>query len=258
MGQLDLISNPRRDKGRPRRLRAFLASCAFHGLLIGSLVGLSFLYRSHLPPMRSGSAPGAPALSLETMVIVSPPPQPPAPQPPKPTPAVGGIPALPAPAPTVAATTPPPKPEAKPAPPEGTVPVLAIQPGKPVQALQPTAVKTRSAIHPAISPAAAATTQSSPPKPAVAASPSNYAPGPSVLPHPPYPTEARDRGQAGTVIMNVQFDVKGDVAHAEVAQSSGMPLLDAATRSFIRAHWHSPAYAGQAVSVPVQYKLENL
>ena len=126
------------------------------------------------------------------------------------------------------------------------MPVPAIQPGKPIQALQSPAAKTEAAIHPAISPTAAA------------ASPSSYAPGPSLLPHPPYPAEARDRGQTGTVIMNVQFDVKGDVADARVAQSSGVPLLDTATRSFIRAHWHSLAYAGQAVSVPVQYTLQNL
>jgi protein TonB len=127
-----------------------------------------------------------------------------------------------------------------------------------MQALQPITAKTQAAIHPAISHTAAATAQSSPPKPAAAASPSSYAPGVNVLPHPPYPTEARDRGQTGTVVMNVHFDARGDVALAEVAQSSGVPILDSETRSFIRAHWHSPAYAGRAVSVPVQYKLENL
>ncbi len=58
--------------------------------------------------------------------------------------------------------------------------------------------------------------------------------------------------------MNVQFDSRGSVAQAEVAQSSGVALLDSETRSFIRAHWHSPSYAGQTVSVPVQYTLQNL
>jgi TonB family protein len=230
MHRIDFIPKPRADGGPARSLRAFLASCAFHGLLLGSLVALGFLYRSHLPPIRSGSAPGAPSISLETMVIVSPPPQPPPPPPPKPAPAVGTISAV----------------DSRPAPPEGTVPVLAVQPGKPMQAIPSPAAKIPTAIHPAISHTVAA------------ASPSSYAPGPNVLPHPPYPTEARDRGQTGTVIMDVQFDVKGDVADAEVSQSSGVPILDSETRSFIRAHWHSLAYAGQAVSVPVQYKLENL
>ena len=127
-----------------------------------------------------------------------------------------------------------------------------------MQALQPITAKTQAAIHRAISPPAAATAQSSPPKPAAAASPSSYAPGVNVLPHPPYPTEARDRGQTGTVVMNVHFDARGDVALAEVAQSSGVPILDSETRSFIRLHWHSAAYAGQTISQPVQYSLENL
>jgi len=252
MRPLDLISHPRMNKGRTHSLRALLASCVFHGLAFGSLAALPFIYRSHLPPPKSGSAPGAPSLSLETMVIVSPP-QPPAPQPPEPKPMVDTAPAIPTPAPIVAATPPPREPEAKPATPEGAVPVLAIQPSKPVHAAP---AKSRAAIYPAISPAAVATAQS-PSKPASAAATSSYAPGPNVLPHPPYPTEAQDRGQTGTVVMNVQFDAKGDVADAEVAQSSGVPILDSATRSFIRAHWHSPAYAGQAVSVAVRYQSEK-
>jgi len=57
--------------------------------------------------------------------------------------------------------------------------------------------------------------------------------------------------------MNVMFDARGGVTYVEVAQSSGVPVLDSATRSFIRTHWHLPAYAGQAVSVPVEYRLEK-
>ena len=256
MHQLDLLSNPR--MAQPHRVRAFLASCAFHGLLLGSLVALTLVYRSHPPPPKSGSAYSAPSVSLETMVIVPPPTQPPAPQLPKPTPAVSDvIPAPVTPAPTMAAATPQ-QPEAKPAPAEGTVPVLAIQPAKPMQVVQSKATQTPAANHPAISHTTVATAQSSSPKLSAAATASSYASGPSVLPHPPYPAEAQNRGQTGTVLMNVQFDIKGNVANAEVAQSSGVPILDTTTRSFIRAHWHSPAYAGQLVNVPVQYKLENL
>lgn len=244
MGQLDLISSPRTDKGQPHRLPAFLASCAFHGLLLGLILGLAFLYRWQLPPLKSGSAPGAPSISLEKMIIVSPPPRPPAP------------------APTIAATTPAHEPApavgSKPAPPKAIVPVLAVQPSKPMPAVEPIASKTPAPIHPAISHPAAAMAQSSPRQSAAPASSSSYAPGPSVLPHPPYPLEARDRGQTGTVVMNVQFDAGGNVAQAEVAQSSGVPILDSETRSFIRAHWHSAAYAGQTISQPVQYSLENL
>jgi TonB family protein len=135
------------------------------------------------------------------------------------------------------------------------VPLLAVQPSKPTF---PTPAKTQVVVHLAILHPVVATAQSSPPKPAASVSSSSYAPGLSVLPHPPYPQEARDLQQTGTVTMNVQFDGKGDVAHAEVAQSSGVPVLDSETRSFIRVYWHSPAYAGQLVSVPVRYTLQNL
>jgi len=126
------------------------------------------------------------------------------------------------------------------------IPVLAVQP------VRPAPPQVQPAIHPAN-----ATAQSHP-KPAAAASSSSYAPGPSVLPHPPYPDEARSLGETGIVVMSVQFDAHGNVTQADVAQSSGVPILDSATRSFIRKYWHSAAYAGQTVSQPVQYSLENL
>jgi outer membrane biosynthesis protein TonB len=53
--------------------------------------------------------------------------------------------------------------------------------------------------------------------------------------------------------MTVTFDTSGDVARAAVAQSSGVRLLDANTRSFILAHWHSATLAGQTVTQPVRY-----
>jgi TonB family protein len=75
-----------------------------------------------------------------------------------------------------------------------------------------------------------------------------------VLPHPPYPEEAQDLGETGTVVMTVTFDTSGDVARAAVTQSSGVRLLDATTRSFILAHWHSATLAGQTVTQPVLYR----
>ena len=250
MGQLDLISRPRLDKGKTHRMRAFLASCVFHGLALGLILWLTFLYRSQMPPIKSGSAPGTPSISLEKMVVVSPSRKPPA-QPPK------SATAIPTPAPPVIAATPPREPEFIPAPPEATIPFLAVQSDKPAQAIQKTRAETRAASQRVISRMSSSPAQSKP-EPAAAAPASSYAAGPTSLPHPPYPPAARDLGEAGTVIMNVQFGVKGDVAQAEVAQSSGVPLLDVTTRSYIRRHWHSAAYAGQTVSVPVQYKLENL
>jgi periplasmic protein TonB len=248
MGQLDLISRPRADKGRSYRLRAFVMSLLFHGVAFGCVLGLAFAYRSHLLPPKSGSAPGSPSISIEKMVIVSSPAQPP------PPPLLKTATVPPVPDPIVADSTPLRESEAQPAPPEATVPVLALRSSKPAQK---TPVKTQAAIHPASSTTATAKAQSLS-KPAAATSVSSYAPGVNILPHPPYPLEARDRGQTGTVIMNVKFDAGGGVALAEVAQSSGVPILDSETRSFIRAHWHSPSYAGQTLSVPVQYTLQKL
>jgi TonB family protein len=244
MHRINFVHQPRSDGDPVRTLRAFIASCAFHGVLLGSVVGLSFYYSSHLPPIKSGSTPGVSVISLETMVITSPPP-------PKPAPLVPPPPVLPTPA-----TTPPPLPRqlvAVPKLPDEGVPVLAALPNKPLPA--PPA-KTTVAIHPTIShPITAAV---SPAKQRTASALSSYAPGLNELPHPPYPSEARDRGETGVVVMNVQFDDKGDVAQAEVARSSGVPILDSETRSFIRAHWHSAVYAGQTISQPVEYSLENL
>lgn len=149
---------------------------------------------------------------------------------------------------------PPRESEAQPAPPEATVPVLAMRPGKPAQKIP---VKTQAAIHPASSHTATAKAQS-PSKPAAATSVSSYAPGVNVLPHPPYPLEAQDRSEKGTVYLDVQFDAQGSVVGTKVTQSSGVAVLDSETRSFIHAHWHCPMYAGQIVNVPVQYTLQKL
>ena len=43
-----------------------------------------------------------------------------------------------------------------------------------------------------------------------------------------YPDEARRRGLAGTVVINVGIRRNGSVERADIVQSSGIPLLDAA------------------------------
>jgi protein TonB len=78
-------------------------------------------------------------------------------------------------------------------------------------------------------------------------------PDPTRFPQPPYPYSARIAGLSGTVVVNVQFDQRGGVVSAEIAQSSGVPILDDATKSFILSHWHLPLYAGQSVTVPVVF-----
>jgi TonB family protein len=231
---------------RKHRLQAFVASCAFHGLVLSAIVLLAIFYHAKILS-KNGSAAGIPSITLEKMTVTSPPAPTPIQQHLKP---VLSPPVL---APNVVTLAQPQKSESKPAPTQGAVPILALQPAKPNPATEHHALpKIQPVPHPA---SATALTQI---KPAAAKSISSYSPGPSVLPHPPYPLEARDRNETGVVVMNVQFNVEGDVAHADVAQSSGVPILDDSTRSFVLAHWHSPAYAGQVVSVPVEYTLQNL
>jgi TonB family protein len=245
MKHLEFIPKHQLGRDRARHFRAFVASCLFHGFLVCLLIGLTFLYWPRFQPLKSGSPQGGQSISLPTLVIVAP-----------------SVPVPPdreksssPPPPRMAATEPQPPPIPKP--PEKSVPVPAPQP---VQAPQAETGKTRPLPRPTISHASPILTDSAPPhaKPVASAPASSYAPGASVLPHPPYPPEARDHGQVGTVTVSVQFDAQGSVTEARVMQSSGVPLLDSRTRTFIRDHWHSLAYAGQTVNVPIRYTLENL
>jgi len=262
MSRIDLLSKPHADDGQERRLGALFVSCAFHVLLLVVVVDLAFLFPGRLPPLKNGSPPEVPTITLSTIVMVAPPPPPPPPvepqpvppPPPPPPPEPTPPPVTPTPpAPPMVETPPPPEPVAPP-PPEAAVPVLPPQPVESEPA--PTEpVKISRPVHRAISHAA----PPAPTEPSAVAStaPSSYAPGLSLLPHPSYPPEAREQGETGTVIVNAQFDAQGDVAQATVTQSSGVTLLDSWTLSFIRGHWHSPLLAGQTVSVPVKYTLEN-
>ena len=124
------------------------------------------------------------------------------------------------------------------------MPVLAAQP-KPVPA--PTAKISPMMVH------AAPVRHVTPPKQIASASAahvapvaSSFAPGEDVFAHPPYPEEARERGEIGTVKVNVRFDTQGGVADVEITQSSGSLILDHHTAIFIRTNWHSVAEAGRA------------
>jgi periplasmic protein TonB len=211
-----------------------LGSFAFHALLLAALV-LVLVHRIS-PHLSSGSPEAVMTLSLEKPLVVS-----------------AALP--PAPAPPVKVQPAPTPQKAAPVIEEG-VQVLAAHP-KPVPAPSPT-----------ISPAvvhAAPVHHVTPPKQIASASAahiapvaSSFAPGEDVFAHPPYPEEARERGEIGTVKVNVRFDTQGRVANVEIMQSSGSLILDHHTAAFIRSNWHSVAEAGQVVSVPVRYSLENL
>ena len=246
MKQLEFIPKHQLGRDRARHFRAFVASCIFHGFLFCCLVGLTFMYWPRFQPLKSGSPQGGQSISLPTLVIVAPPASI------SPDQEKSSSQSSPR---TTASEPQPAAPPKLPAP-EESVPVLAPQP---VRIPQAETAKINFLSHPAISHTSTAI-DATPPhaKPIASAPASSYAPGASVLPHPPYPPEVRDRGQVGTVTVSVQFDTQGSVTQTRVLQSSGVPLLDSETRTFIRDHWHSLAYAGQTVNVPIQYTLENL
>jgi protein TonB len=216
--------------------RPLLGSVAVHTLLLGAIV---LVLMPHVSPHRaSGSTAAVTTLFLQKPPIAS----------------------TAAPTPARQITVAPVPPKTAPMPEEG-VPVLAAHPKpaaapspQPVAAITPRPERAKE-VHPARLRA----------KPAVAVSAahvapvaSSYAPGEEVFAHPPYPEEARERGDAGTVKVNVAFDAGGRVADVEITQSSGSLILDHQTAAFIRANWHSAAEAGQVVCVPVRYSLENL
>jgi len=193
---------------------------------------------------------GGQSISLPTLVIVSAPPEIPHPSPPSHQEKSLSLASS-----SIAPSEPQPVAQPKSPASDQGVPVLATQLPPPSKA-EP--AKIASPTHPSTSHTAVADATPTHAKPVTSTPPSSYNPGTSLLPHPPYPPEARDRRQTGTVTMSVQFDAEGSVAQARVVESSGVPILDSCTRTFIRDHWHSLAYAGQTVSVPVQYTLENL
>jgi TonB family protein len=75
------------------------------------------------------------------------------------------------------------------------------------------------------------------------------------FPKPGYPYEAELRRETGTVTLSIQFDSEGGVSDVAVSDSSGHPDLDSGARSFIRAHWRDPDFAGRAVTVPIAFEL---
>jgi TonB family protein len=238
MNTLTAISKP--PERSPHRLRAVLASCVLHAVVLTALVVV--LYRSVRPPLNSGSAAAVPTMTLSKLIIVASPLPPVPPVPPKRIPPEPVPPTPPAPPAVVKAAAPVKIPDAG-------VPVLAEQP----KVEKKTEMKPRREHHVATSP------PPSPPAgaPAPSTVASSHAPGENIFPHPPYPEEARFLRETGTVVVDVQFNGSGGVSQVQVTQSSGVPLLDAQTRSFIRANWHTLAYAGQVLKVPVEYTLEN-
>jgi len=73
---------------------------------------------------------------------------------------------------------------------------------------------------------------------------------------PTYPLEAARRGQHGTVVLRLFIAPDGNVMSAEVAESSGFPILDRAAREAV-AHWRfRPAkLEGHPIPGSILYRL---
>jgi protein TonB len=116
-------------------------------------------------------------------------------------------------------------------------------------------------------PAASVASESAPAAAAPAAPP-----GPTVPPRPVaglagnrrpvYPTQARDRGEEGTVLVLVHVTAQGAAESVSVARSSGHPTLDEAAMAAIRSWRFSPATRGGVpvaaeAEVPVAFHLND-
>jgi len=79
--------------------------------------------------------------------------------------------------------------------------------------------------------------------------------GSGYFPTPPYPSQARSRGQQGTVQLSIVFGTDGRVTGASVSRSSGYSELDRAASQWVRRHWRAAAGQVGTFRLPVHFKL---
>jgi len=72
---------------------------------------------------------------------------------------------------------------------------------------------------------------------------------------PPYPSEAVAKGEQGTVLLDVQIGADGVITDAAIASSSGFPLLDEATKTFVKAAWRWEAPTKNCLPVATSTKV---
>jgi protein TonB len=79
--------------------------------------------------------------------------------------------------------------------------------------------------------------------PAAASTPSTRANGiSSTHTTPPYPSDAKEKGHQGTVVLHIMISAQGAVTSATVSKSSGFPELDQEALSWVTSHWkYKPA-----------------
>jgi protein TonB len=82
----------------------------------------------------------------------------------------------------------------------------------------------------------------------------DVAPRPRQAIRPVYPLGARQRGEAGRVVVVIHVSEQGRVEHVDLAQSSGYEALDQAARKALLAARFDPARRGETV-VPARVRL---
>jgi protein TonB len=75
------------------------------------------------------------------------------------------------------------------------------------------------------------------------------------FPTPPYPAQARSRGQQGTVQLMIDFAADGRVTRATVSRSSGYTELDRTAAAWVRRHWRAASGQVGTFRLPVHFKL---
>jgi TonB family protein len=87
-------------------------------------------------------------------------------------------------------------------------------------------------------------------------------PGYARTPDPPYPSEARTRGEQGKVILKVEVLTNGNVGLAEVSESSGYESLDRSALEAVRRWRFKPAMKGRDtvicwVNIPIKFEIKR-
>ncbi len=77
---------------------------------------------------------------------------------------------------------------------------------------------------------------------------------------PTYPPSARQRGEEGTVLLQIHVGADGRIQRVDILRSSGSQLLDATARNGVRQWTFSPAYRANGpvpstVEVPITFKM---
>lgn len=116
-------------------------------------------------------------------------------------------------------------------PPAMDPPIPSVRLSRPLLVREPPALPASEPPEPAAEPVAKPAPQSA----------ASVAPRPAACDAPRYPALARRMGQQGTVKLRLTIDRDGSVDRAEVAASSGFPMLDQAALRAARAWRFEPA-----------------